>query len=107
MRRKDIFDALSASGIPVAHYCFPENAAPPLPWCVFYADMDGTFYADDERHYEAPQWTVELYERNADDQVESALEACIASLGTYSKVEAWLETENCLVITYMLKNMKG
>lgn len=107
MNRTQIYTALSASTIPCAHYCFPVGNAPKLPWCVFYENEDDPLFADNKRLVESPKWTVELYESYADETTEALLENCLASIGSFTKTESWLAEENCLLITYMIKPLKG
>ena len=102
MSRRDVMSALSESGLPVAHLCWPKGSAPELPWVTFRLDYDNYFNADNERYYENPKWRVELYQRIPDPLMEEALEEAISSaFGTYQKEsEDYLETENCYVFAY-------
>ena len=93
--------ALSATGIPIAHLSWPTGSAPELPWMVFYLSDDRRLNADNIRWNSFTEWTVELYQKNASEEVESLVEGAINdSFGDYYKEEMWLDDEQCVMTSY-------
>lgn len=101
MSRKAVTAMLETTGIPFAHMAWPVNAAPPLPWSVFYLDDDRKLNADNRRWASAGTWTVELYQRSASSETEGKVERAISeAFGDYTKQEAWVDEEDCLMTAY-------
>ena len=101
MSKEDVYALSAECGIPMAHMFFPEGSAPPLPWTVFFLDEENGLYADDRVYAHVERWTLELYQRSSDSQLEERLEAAIErAFGPYSKEESWVEKENCLLTAY-------
>lgn len=96
-----MYAALSGCGVPLAFMAWPSGSAPPLPWAVYRLDEDAAMYADGERWFDASRWALELYEAAPDQGTESAVESSVRSaFGDFSKQEAWIDEENCLMTTY-------
>lgn len=80
---------------------WPDNAAPPLPWMVFYLDDDLKLDADNRRWVSHGTWVVELYQKHADSEVEGKVESAITeAFGDYDKTETWVDAEDCLMTIY-------
>lgn len=87
--------------VPCRHMAWPKDAAPPLPWAVFYGERtilaaDGDTYSINHR------WTVELYQQHADGELERRmLDALRAEFGPVQPSgETWIDSENCLMTVY-------
>lgn len=100
MSARDVYAALS-SVMPCAHMAFREGCAPELPWCVYYLDSVDGFAADNGFAAKKNSWVVEHYWRDYDEEKEAALEKAIEeTFGTYSKSEAWVDSERCCQTAY-------
>ena len=101
MSKKDVQTLSKECGIPMAHMCFPEGSAPPLPHAVFYLEHENGMYADDCNYADVEEWALELYQVSSDSKLERSLEKAIeGAFGSYSKEESWVEKENCLLTAY-------
>lgn len=108
MSHKDVYAALKATGIPAVHMAWPEGSAPPLPWCVYLLDERNDVYADNGNYVVVPSWTVELYEKARDAEVEGKIESALSSaFGSFTKQELWVESENCLEVVYGFTEIEG
>lgn len=106
MSREDVRKCIESAGIQCTHLCYPEGAAPELPWAVFYQEDEYGFDADDTRFAPAIDWCVELYQLEADDELEGALEEAITrDFGPYDKTEVWLDDENAVETTYTFRQI--
>jgi hypothetical protein len=102
MSAKDVVAAVKAAGLPVAHVAWPVGSAPALPWCVYLIDEDGKLSADDSRWCSLTRWSVELYSKQGDEESAPKLEAALtAAFGDYSKEETWVESESCVMTSYL------
>lgn len=106
MSHADVYACVSEV-VPCRHYAWPENEAPELPWAVYTGESD-PIVSDDFQTGVVWHWTVELYERRRDAQLESRLEAAIvAAFGNYTKREVPVKSEDCLMVTYDFPQIEG
>ena len=92
---------LSGLGIPSVRFAWPEGAAPSLPWAVFWLEEEDGIYADNRMDSRRRDWTLELYQKTSDEELEARLEdAIIAAFGPFRKGEAWVDDENVIQTTY-------
>lgn len=101
MGRREVMKAVTSVGIPCAHMAWLEGQAPPLPFAVFYIDETDGLFADNRIHTPVINWIVELYQRQASEALETAIEESIQdSFGGFRKTEAWVDEESCLMTAY-------
>lgn len=108
MSGKDIVAAIEPI-VPIAHNEFVKGSAPELPWCV-YRDIDPDWlYADDTNHSVTHNWQVMLYQRSSDPDLERrihlALVAAFEAVGV--SPDTYLESEDCVVVTYEFTETEG
>lgn len=101
MSRKEVYASLSESGIPFAFLAWPKGSVPPLPWGVYVEGGTQSLYADDSLYARVTGYTVELYQKVADEAVEKKVEGAIANIGPFRKGEqAWIASEECSMTPY-------
>lgn len=101
MGRREVMAAATSVGLPCAHMAWLEGQAPSLPFAVFYIDQTDGMFADNRMHTLVNNWVIELYQRQADEALEKALEESIQdSFGGFRKTEAWVDKEKCLMTAY-------
>lgn len=90
---------LDTAGLPYTYYSYPLNAAPALPYFVYYLPSMTPEPADDAVH--APVYTVivELYTKDKDFTTEAQLEAALSSF-VYEKSETYLDDEEMFMVIY-------
>lgn len=97
---EDVFQTLSATGIPGTRKAWPTGEAPALPWFTFSQRDGGSFHADDRNYAALPSVRVELYESWPDPETESLIESAIAELGPYERYDDWSPKEDCWITAY-------
>ena len=102
MQLDEFKEKLAACGLPLAYRSFPEGAAPPLPYVVYYAPNETNFAADGENYFNIKQIIVELYTRNKDVASEASVEQALA-FAIWDKTEEYIEAEKCYQIVYNLE----
>lgn len=104
MTFKEIADALALTGYPVTYLAWPEKTVPPLPYiCYYYPDMNPDV-ADDTHHAQIYSLNVELYTKDKDFAVESAVEESLLNAGfVFTKEETFLNDENMYEELYMME----
>lgn len=99
MARKEVQAAISPI-LPCAHMAWRKGSAPNLPWCVFYEDDMGGFYADGEIS-SITHWTLELYQEYCDSAIEKQIEeAIVSNFSPFSRYETWVEEEGAILTVY-------
>lgn len=87
----------------VAYYQWPINEAPALPFVCFFEQQAYTFPADNVAYYMRPHYSVELYTKNRDPQIEALFEAAFTAAGIYfTKETEYLDDENCQVTVFQI-----
>ena len=106
MSHADVYACVSEV-VPCRHEQWPDDTAPELPWAV-YTGESSPIVMDDTQEGVIWDWTVELYERRRDAQLENNLGAAIiAAFGNYTKREVHIESEDCLMVTYDFRQIEG
>lgn len=104
MSLKELYNLLSSiTGFSnkVAYRAFPENAAPALPFIVYYVEGSGNFMADGKVYLVKQDVTIELYSQNKDVASEALLEAALdASFIPWNKYEDYIDSEHMYQISY-------
>ena len=91
---------LISSGLPVAYRSWPENAAPTLPYLVYYEESVETLPADGVVYYKIGHIVVELYSKTKNMPAETALEKALQGLHWQKTNEQYLDTEHMLMCSY-------
>lgn len=92
--------------VPCIHMAWPEDAAPALPFAVWYLERERGFHADGGKFARASAWCVELYERTCDYELHDELEDAIeAAFGPCEKTETWLSDEGAVATVYRFKEI--
>lgn len=88
----------------VAHFAFPEEEAPPLPFICFLSPREDTFYADGEAYFNTAQYIVELYTKFREPKTETVLEKTLTEQGIcFTKENVYLADEKCYETIYEME----
>ena len=74
MKRTQFGELLDEIGIPYAFWEF-DDAAPNLPYLIYYDIDPYEFYADDKTYYLSTQYGVEVYTEYKDDALQERIQA--------------------------------
>ena len=106
MAHADVYSTVS-SVVPCAHMAWTDRSAPDLPWAT-YSGSDEAIWAGDARIGVVHRWTVEHDEKRRDRELEEALGDAIAeAFGGYDRDESWVDSEQCLMVTYDFSEIEG
>ena len=97
---------LKTTGLPVAYYAFPENAAPALPFICYLVPFTNNFGADGKVYEKINHIQVELYTKMKNQEIEEKVENALSSF-YWEKTEIYLEDEKCFEIIYELEVENG
>lgn len=106
MARADVQECVSTV-VPCRHMAWTIGSAPELPWAVFYGERT-ILAADGDTYTINHRWTVELYEKHANGELErQLLDALRARFGAVQpSSETWIESENCLMTVYRFSEIE-
>ena len=100
----DLYKAFSATGVPGALQAFPkrDDGTPGPPFFVYLIDHTSTLCADNSTWASTPVVSVELYEAEADFELESRFREIAETFGPAKVEELWVESEHCreVVLTF-------
>lgn len=97
-----VFSLLKTSGLEGTKVGWPIGNAPPLPWFTYKRVKGGEFFADNSNYALMQRYDVDLYQRDADDNLRDRFEDALSQIGPYKCIESWVPTENCWVTSYSL-----
>ena len=104
MSLKDLYTLLkSITGFSdkIAYRAFPEDAAPALPFIVYYVENSDNFMADGKVYLQKNEVVIELYTQNKDVASEALLEAKLdANCIPWNKYEEYIDSEHMYQISY-------
>ena len=100
MTVEQIQTALASSGIPCAYRYFPQGEDVQTPFMVWYMDGENYVYADNKNYLGVKDITIELYTTTKNAQTEAAVEEAVAKVGAFSKVETYIDSDDCYLIRY-------
>lgn len=104
MTFKEIAEMIEDIGLPFTYYSFPEGAAPPLPYIVYYYPGTDNFPADNKVYQIVQTLNVELYTRNKDFDQEEAVEGVLDTNGmVWDKSETYIDTEHMFEVLYEME----
>jgi len=111
MTQAELFTALKSLGMPVAYGEFvstPENPAPLPPFITYQFSNDNDLKADNQNYFEISNFQVELYTAKKDPAKEKLVQDKLRELRLpYSKIEAWIDSENLRQIIYEIQLIGG
>lgn len=106
MTQTELFQALKSLGMPVAYGEFTSPQTPPFITYQFAYASD--FKADNQNYVDIGNFQIELYTAKKDPTIEKLVEDKLRELRLpYSKIEAWLDSENLRQIVYEVKLIGG
>jgi len=106
MSHEDVYSTVSAI-VPCRHMEWPEDSAPPLPWALYHGE-DDPICADDCQIAVRHHWTVELYQKGSDPDLELSLaNALREKFGSVKRQEQWVENDNMLQILFTFYQIEG
>lgn len=110
MSHADVYAAVSQH-VPCTHMEWPSSAdgssVPPLPWACYYGE-DRPICASDDQIAVRHRWTVELYERFRDRELEEALANTLRENFTcVRREESYIENDNMLEVIFTFYQIEG
>lgn len=106
MSHADVYGVVSQF-VPCSHMEWPNDSAPDLPWALYY----GRAYpiaAGDMQIATKHRWTVELYEKRRDKNLEISLsDALREEFGPIRRDESYVENDNMLIVIYTFYQIEG
>lgn len=96
---KAIYEALTATKIPVVYNAWPEGTSPDMPYICFWESGSDNFAADNHVFYSAAMFDVELYTKNKDTTNAALVESALGDV-VWSRSVEYLNDERCYVTTY-------
>ena len=78
-----------------------------MPWACYYG-ADTPIAAGDEQIAVKHKWTVELYEKRRDKDLEKSLgDALRERFGAVGRSESYIENDNMLLVAYTFRQIEG
>lgn len=106
MSHADVYRIVSAF-VPTTHMEWPNDSMPDLPMACYYGS-DNSISADDFQIAVRHRWTVELYEKRRDAQLEKDLaNALRAEFGQVNREESYIENDNVLMVIFTFYQIEG
>ena len=104
MTPQEIAAMISSVGVPYAYSHFdatPEHPAPAPPFICFFFPGSDDVYADNKNYVSIADLSVELYTRNKDYALESAVEAALAAHDlAWDKEQTYLDGEKVYMTSW-------
>lgn len=86
---------------------WPNDDAPTLPFACYYGE-DRPICADDTQIAVERRWTVELYEKRRDRELEEAMSTALrGEFGSVRREESYIENDNMLMVIYTFRQIEG
>lgn len=106
MSHKDVYRVVSQH-VPISHMEWPNDSAPDLPWALYHGE-DTPVSAGDVQIAVRRRWTVELYEKRRDKDLEKALADSLRSeFGSVHREESYVENDNMLEVIFTFYQIEG
>ena len=106
MSHADVY-AVVSQFVPCTHMEWPDDTAPALPMACYYGD-DIPIEAGDMQIAVKHRWTVELYEKRRDKNLETNLaNALRESFGSIGRSESYIENDNMLMVAFTFSQIEG
>lgn len=102
----DMLASLKQNGLDVTYYSYPEEEAPPLPYCVYYYPSSDNFSADNTVYSHITALNIELYTENKSLAEEAKVEAMLSNYGIFwNKSESYITSEKMYEVLYEMEVM--
>ena len=106
MSHADVY-AVVSQFVPCTHMEWPDDTAPALPMACYYGD-DVPIGAGDMQIAVKHRWTVELYEKRRDKDLETNLaNALREAFGPIGRSESYIENDNMLMVAFTFSQIEG
>ena len=106
MSHADVYRVVSEF-VPTTHMEWPNDSMPDLPMACYYGS-DNSISADDFQIAVRHRWTVELYEKRRDAQLETDLaNALREEFGQVNREESYIENDNVLMVVFTFYQIEG
>lgn len=106
MSHADVY-AVVSEFVPCTHMEWPNDSAPDLPWACYHGEAY-PISADDMEIAVKHRWTVELYEKRRDKELEMRLaDALRERFGSIRREESYVENDNMLEVIYTFRQIEG
>ena len=106
MSHADVYRVVSEF-VPTTHMEWPNDSIPDLPMACYYG-RDYSISADDFQIAVRHHWTVELYEKRRDAQLETNLaNALREEFGQVNREESYIENDNVLMVIFTFYQIEG
>ena len=106
MSHADVYRVVSEF-VPTTHMEWPNDSIPDLPLACYYGS-DNSISADDFQIAVRHRWTVELYEKRRDAQLEQNLaNALREEFGQVNREESYIENDNVLMVIFTFYQIEG
>ncbi len=106
MSHADVYRVVSEF-VPTTHMEWPNDSMPDLPMACYYGS-DNSISADDFQIAVRHRWTVELYEKRRDAQLETNLaNALREEFGQVNREESYIENDNVLMVIFTFYQIEG
>lgn len=106
MSHRDVYETVSQH-VPCTHMEWPTDDVPPLPWACYYGE-DRPIGADDSQLAVRHRWTVELYEKRRDKELEVNLANSLRErFGTIRRNVSYVENDNMLEVIFTFYQIEG
>ena len=106
MTHADVYAVVSRF-VPTSHMEWPNDSAPALPWAL-YSGESRPVGADNMQIAVRHEWTVDLYEKRRDKNLEKALgDALRERFGQVTRRENYIENDNMLEVSYTFGQLEG
>lgn len=87
----------------VTYWEWPIGESPALPFVCFFTNEDAEFAADNVTYYARPRFSVELYSKYRDPNLEARFEEAFRANDLfYSKEAVYLTDERCWETVYTI-----
>lgn len=106
MSHADVYRVVSEF-VPTTHMEWPNDSMPDLPMACYYGS-DNSISADDFQIAVRHRWTVELYEKRRNAQLETDLaNALREEFGQINREESYIENDNVLMVIFTFYQIEG
>lgn len=104
MTLKQIKDALSSTGLPIAYHHFDTDSVKEPPFLVYLFPQSNNMSADNQVYEKISELDVELYTDCKDMGLETRIERVLTDAGLFwQKTESWIETEKLYEVLYEME----
>lgn len=97
-----VYSTLTASGFKGTKAAWPLGSAPPLPWFTYKHVRSGEFYADNSNYAKMQRYYIDFYQKETDAEQLELFEEALSTLGPYSCLDTWTQSESCWITSYRL-----